>query len=110
MTLAQLAKRSGVSMPAVVRILHGAVENAKLRSITGLAAALGLKVRFESTDTALEMRRQEAEKKAREIVGLMQGTSGLEDEGIGLEAFEEAVEQTMHELMAGQGKKLWGPI
>ena len=46
-------------------------------------------------------------KKARELVGMVQGTSGLESQAVGQNQIEKMISQLVHQLMAGSRRKLW---
>ena len=102
-----LAQRSGVSRPTVQRILSGRQPAASVSNVVSIAEALGLGLRFESRVDPGRLRQEQAERKARRLVALVQGTSGLEGQAVDREAVESMVEQTAHELLAGPKRKLW---
>jgi transcriptional regulator with XRE-family HTH domain len=102
-----LSKRSGVSRPTVQRVLSGRHAAASLANVVAIAEALGLALRFDSRIEAAKLRREQAERKARKLVALVQGTSGLEGQAVDRQAVETMVEQTTHELLAGSKSKLW---
>jgi transcriptional regulator with XRE-family HTH domain len=102
-----LSKRCGVSRPTVQRILSGRQPAASFANVVAIAEALGLGLRFESRADPGRLRREQAERKARRLVSLVQGTSGLEGQAVDREAVEAMVEQTTHELLAGPKRKLW---
>jgi transcriptional regulator with XRE-family HTH domain len=106
----QLAKRSGVSLPTVQRILSGRNMHASLANVVAIAEALGLGVEFESRADPQAMRREQADRKAKQLVGLVQGTSGLEGQAVGRPVIEAMVERTAHELLAGPRRKLWSDV
>ncbi len=102
-----LSKRCGVSRPTVQRILSGKNVSASFANIVAIAESLGLGVRFESIVDAGELKRKQAYRKASKLVGLVQGTSGLEGQAVDAKAVKSMVEQTTHELLAGSKQKLW---
>ena len=102
-----LSKRSGVSRPTVQRILSGHHAAASFANIVAIARSLGLGIRFDSTVDAHDLEREQAERKAKKLVALVQGTSGLEGQAVDQKALQSMVEQTTHELLAGSKRKLW---
>src|SRR5229473_2021469 len=78
MTLAELAQRSGVSLPTVHRILSGKTGAASHRNILAVAKALGMDLRAEPVVKASQLRRRQAGEKAKRLMAMVQGTSGLE--------------------------------
>ncbi len=108
MSYAVLAKRSGVSMTTVVRILSGQNPQASFENVCAVAAALDLAVRVEPTASAEEVRERQARRKAEQLVGMVQGTSGLEGQALEEETLAQMTRQTAHELLAGSPRRLWG--
>ena len=102
-----LARRSGVSRPTVQRILTGRQPAASFANVMSIAEALGLGLRFESRIDPGRLKQEQAERKARSLVALVQGTSGLEGQAVDRGAVESMVEQTTHELLVGPKRKLW---
>jgi transcriptional regulator with XRE-family HTH domain len=107
MTYATVAARSGVSLPTVQRILSGDHPNCTFANVTAIAQALDTSIKFQSQIPADELREKQAAKRARQLVGLVQGTSGLEGQAIDQNTFEKMIRQTVHELLAGSKRKLW---
>jgi transcriptional regulator with XRE-family HTH domain len=103
----RLSKRCGVSRPTVQRILSGRHVAASFANIVAIAESLGLGLRFDSKVDARKLKREQAERKAKKLVALVQGTSGLEGQAVDEKAIESMVEQTTHELLAGSKRKLW---
>jgi transcriptional regulator with XRE-family HTH domain len=102
-----LSKRSGVSRPTVQRILSGRQAAASFSNILAIAESLGLALRFDSKVAPHALKREQAERKAKRLVALVQGTSGLEGQAVDRETVESMVEQTTHELLAGSKRRLW---
>lgn len=102
-----LSRRSGVSRPTVQRILSGRHDAASFANITAIAESLGLGLRFDSKVDARKLKREQAERKAKKLVALVQGTSALEGQAVDEKAVASMIEQTTHELLAGSNRKLW---
>jgi transcriptional regulator with XRE-family HTH domain len=107
MSCALLSQRSGVSRPTVQRILSGRQVAASVENVAAIAAALGLALRFDVSVEPMTFKRQQAERKARRLVGFVQGTSGLEGQAVDDQAVKEMIEQTTHELLVGPKRRLW---
>ncbi|MBL8796141.1 MAG: helix-turn-helix domain-containing protein [Planctomycetia bacterium] len=107
MSYAALAKRSGVSMSTVVRILSGNHPDASFRNVAGIADALGVHINFAGTVTVQKLRQKQAQEKARQLVGFVQGTSGLEGQAVGNGVLAEMTQDATVELLAGSKRKLW---
>ena len=105
-----LAQRSGVSLATVTRILTGGLENSSTANTAAVARELGMELRFEPIADSDDLMHREAEAKAREIVALVQGSSGLEEQAVDPDTIERMVRQTVHELMAGAKGKIWAPL
>jgi len=102
-----LSKRCGVSRPTVQRILSGRHAAASFANIVAIAESLGLGLRFDSIVDASELKREQATRKAKKLVALVQRTSGLEGQAVDEKSVEAMVEQTTHELLAGSKRTLW---
>jgi hypothetical protein len=107
MTYAVLAKRSGVSLPTVIRILSATHRHASIENVSAVAAALGLDLTLKATAPADELRERQAQLKAKQLIAMLQGTSGLEGQALDDEARSHMTRQTIHELLAGSPRKLW---
>lgn len=103
----RLSQRSGVSRPTVQRILSGHHAAASFANIMAIAQSLGLIVRFDSKVDPSRLKREQAERKAKRLVALVQGTSGLEGQAVDDQVVESMIEQTTHELLAGSKRRLW---
>ncbi len=102
-----LSKRCGVSRPTVQRILSGRHVAASFANIVAIAESLGLDLRFDARVDAGDLKREQAERKAKKLVALVQGTSGLEDQAVDKKAVASMVEQTTQELLTGSKRRLW---
>ncbi len=102
-----LSKRSGVSRPTVQRILSGRHSAASFANIVAIAQSLGLDLRFDTKIDARKLKREQAQRKTKKLVSLVQGTSGLEGQAVNQKAVESMIEQTAHVLLAGSKRKLW---
>jgi transcriptional regulator with XRE-family HTH domain len=105
-----LAERSGVCHATINRILAGnGVARTSLGTLEAIAAALDvrLQIDIEARSRSMEFKERQAEIRAKEIAGMIQGTSALESQAIDDETYHELVWQTFHELMAGPRDRLW---
>lgn len=113
MSKAGIAKRTGVSLPTVNRILGGKEPSPTLGNLQAIAAALGVIVRIgaivdvQELQDVHEFRKARALSKAKHLVGLVQGTMALESQAVDSKTLEQMVEQTVCELLAGPSSRLW---
>jgi transcriptional regulator with XRE-family HTH domain len=106
MSAEDLSRRSGVSTATVHRILAGE-QAVSLANVNAVAGALGVSIRLEAPP-AEQFREQEAERKARRLIGMVQGTMALESQGVGQEVIDREVQRTKFALLSGSPRKLWG--
>jgi len=107
MSQAILAERSGLSVPTVQRILAGNLESASFGNVAAIADALELSPALNAAKSEEEVREEQAEKKARRLVGMVQATCGLESQAVSDDEFEAMVRRTVHQLLANSNRKLW---
>jgi transcriptional regulator with XRE-family HTH domain len=113
MSKTAVAKRSGVSLPTVDRILAGRDQNPRLANVQAIAAALGVELRIGESMTvfeplsAQEFRKLQAAAKAKRLVRMVQGNMGLEAQAVDAKTLEGMIDQTTCELLAGSPRKLW---
>ncbi|MAD80331.1 MAG: hypothetical protein CMJ50_05730 [Planctomycetaceae bacterium] len=105
MSAETLAQRSGLSRQTVHRVLSGG--SASFQNVIAIAGVLGMSHSFLATKSVQDIREQQAEAKAQELVGMVQATCGLESQAVDQEHIDEMVRQTVHELLAGPNRKLW---
>jgi transcriptional regulator with XRE-family HTH domain len=106
LSCAVLAARTGLSLRTVQRILGGKESDPGFATISSLAEAVGVKVRFDEEDTDT-IRHRQAERKARCLVALVQGSAALESQGLRPADIRNLRKRTVHELLAGPSRKLW---
>jgi len=109
-----LAKRSGVSLATIHRILLGDVHDVTLSRLGAVADALGMEIRylegacrFSPARSVFDMQRDQAQEKAERLVRLTQGTSALEGQAVSDATIREAIEQTVATLLTGPKRRLW---
>ncbi|GAC1317189.1 MAG: hypothetical protein NVSMB14_15850 [Isosphaeraceae bacterium] len=102
-----LSKRCGVSRPTVQRILSGRHPNASFANIASIVESLGLAIHLDSEIDPRELKEKHAERKAKRLVALVQGTSGLEGQAVDDQTVESMVRRTTRELLSGSNRKLW---
>lgn len=106
MTYPVLANRSGVPIATLKRIFANNSTKASLVHVLAIAEALGMSMGLSET---IDIRMAQARKKARRVVGMVQGTSALESQGLDEEQIKHMIERTVRELLAGSNRKLWAP-
>lgn len=110
---AAVAARANVSLPTVNRLLAGNERRLTLVTVEAVARVLGVVVHlgasagFEEVESAFEIRKKQAAKKARRLVGMVQGSMGLEAQAVSPDKLDQMMQQTACELMAGSPRKLW---
>lgn len=114
MSKADLARRAGVSLPTVQRLLSGREGRPRTDVLMAIAVALGVEVRLSEspcvseTSPVSEFREAQARTKARRLARLVQGTMALEAGAVDADVLREMEEQNVHALLAGPGRRLWG--
>ena len=104
MPLAVLAAKAGVPMQTLHRILHGEA-SAHFDKVLAVAQALEVVLSARKVK-AQEVRKRQARATAKRLVGMVQGTSGLEGQALDRDTLEQMTEQTTHQLLASK-YKLW---
>ena len=107
MTFEALSKRSGVPVSTLKAIFKKGVEHATFANVAAIADALGVDIAFQNDVESYELLHQQAVKKARELVGMVQATAGLESQAVAQSQIEKMIQQLVHKLMAGSRRKLW---
>ena len=107
MTFEALSKRSEVPISTIKTIFKRGVEHATFSKVAAIANALGIGIDFSPEVDSYKLQHQQAEKKARALVGMVQGTSGLESQAVDQSQVELMVLGLVHQLMAGSKRKLW---
>jgi transcriptional regulator with XRE-family HTH domain len=107
MTFAILAERSRVSIPTVTRTLTGHNPNVSLENVAAIADALGMNVEIVPRVSVLDLREEQARRKARQLSGIVQGTQGLESQAVSHIELNDIVRGTVHQLLSGPARKLW---
>ncbi len=111
-----LAELSGVSLPVVQRLLAARIRSPRFENVMAIAEALGKGTprilsdgtcAFEFPTSAEELRESQAREKARKLVAMVQGTSALEGQAVGVAAYKAMLNRTYHELLAGSSHRLW---
>lgn len=111
-----VSEMSGVSLPVVQRILSAKLQSPSFPNVMAVAKALGGGVpriepdgycTFDFPVSAEKLRERQAEKKARRLVSLVQGTSALEAQAVGSDTYNDMIRRTTRELLVGPGRRLW---
>ena len=106
MSRTAVARRSGVSFPQVRRILDGQ-EQPRVDTLAAMSAALGMEFSLVEKCDADEYRLTRAKEKAARLAGMVQGSMGLESQGIDAAAMKSLVQHHVNTLLAGSGRALW---
>lgn len=104
MSVAALARRSGVSPGDVRRVLAGRPPAQAPSQVSAVALALGL---GPGRADVASMLRNEARRKALYVARMVQGSAALEGQAVGRAAYDAMVERTFRELLAGPRSRLW---
>ena len=113
MSRVALARRSGVPLPTVQRILSGKQNLASIANLHAIAKTLGVTVYLgvgsavRVEQNAHDMRKAQALAKARRLVGMGQATMALESQAVAADVLEQMTERTLCELLAGSSRRLW---
>jgi transcriptional regulator with XRE-family HTH domain len=107
LTVGTLAKRSGVSHPTVQRILSGTNPTASFCNVMAIAHALGLSLILDAQTDVGRMKHEQAARKARKLVSLVQGSMGLEGQAVDQKTLDVMIERTTHEMLNGPKRRLW---
>ncbi|WP_425616190.1 helix-turn-helix domain-containing protein [Anatilimnocola sp. NA78] len=107
MSRATLARRAGISVPTVHRILTGKETSPSVATVEALAAALGMGVQIIEIVNAEDFREQQARQRAAHLVGMVQATMGLESQAVDRATIETLQRRNAHRLLAGSGRRLW---
>jgi len=106
MTRSTLARRAGLGLRTVQRILSDEAAAANLATVVRLAEALGASIGLELEELNT-VRRHQAERKAARLVDMVQGTMGLEAQAVGGDSIEQMKKRTVRDLLAGSNSALW---
>lgn len=107
MTKTSVARRSGVSLPTVNRMLAGTESNPSLESVQAIAGALGLEIGVQPLQNAREFKQERAKQKARRLVKMVQGTMALESQAVTPDVLDELVGEMADQLVAAGRRRLW---
>ena len=107
-----LARRSGVSLPTVNRILSGKCETPTLPILRSLAEALGMEfsIVLRPIGKPEVFAQRQARLVAKKVVRQVQGTSGLEGQAVNSHVLRQLERRTEHELLSGSRLRLWGDL
>lgn len=117
MPLDILAARSGLSRATVCRILSGKHTSVSILNVAALADALGVTVELRPTEQGIGLEftptevedfvEKQAHYQAKRLVGMVQGTMGLEAQSLDAASASELVDKTRRKLANSSWKKLW---
>src|SRR4051812_46470837 len=99
MSRSALARRTGLGLRTIQRVLAGADDRASLRTVTKIAEALGVSIRLDGADLNAA-RLHQARRKARRLVALVQGSMALEAQAVESSTVREMTQRTVRDLLA----------
>lgn len=102
-----LARRAKVSVPTVHRILTGKEPAPSIKTVAALAGALGLRLELAEVRDVDTLREEQANRRAAELVGMVQGTMGLEAQAVDAATIESLKKRRALHLLAGSNRRLW---
>jgi len=106
MSRSALAKRSRVSLPTINRIMAKKRDRASLANVVAIADALGMELTADSRVESSEFCRQLAHDLAKTLVASVQGSCGLEGQGLDQHELERLESETTEQLLRSK-RKLW---
>lgn len=106
LSCAAIAREAGISLRTAQRVMSGDDSNVTLSTLTRVADVLGVRLGIASIDLNV-VRKRRAEVKARRLVGLVQGTMGLEAAAVDYQTLSELHQQTVRDLLRGSNRRLW---
>ena len=101
-----LATRTGLGTATVQRALSGD-GNARIETLARIADALGVDLAICERQSITRLREEQARRKARELVTLVQGSAALEAQAVGQTEIEAMIERTVRDLLRGSDRTLW---
>lgn len=105
MTVGQLAKRAGVSVATVNRVLAGS-RAASIANVQSVAGALGLDIGLRTVHRAKTLRIRQAVKKASRAIKIAHATAALEGQGVGAKTAKALQKQVARRLLRSK-RRLW---
>ena len=114
MPLRVLSRLAGTSRPTLCRVLGGDLKAARHDRVMKILRATGIRLRTDDEGEchldaipAEEFVARQAQKQARTIVYLTQGTMALESQAVSQDFMAEMVGDTTRKLLAGPKRDLW---
>ena len=93
-------------LPTVNPIMSQQHRRPNFSHVVSIADALGIELTPVAKAKSEELREMQAKKKARQLVGLVQGSSGLEGQALDQAELESLVERATEKLLRSK-KMLW---
>ncbi len=106
MSRSTLARRSHVSLPTVNRIMSQQHPRPTFAHVAAIADVLGVELTPVPKAESEELRQRQARNKARQLVRLVQGNSGLEGQALDQTELESLIVRTAEYLLQSK-RKLW---
>lgn len=106
LSCAAVAKRAGLGLRTVQRILAGDEGDPGFGSVCKIAQVLGMSITLKQDDLNA-VRLRQAKRKATELVAMVQGTSALEAQAMDDSTLALLKEKAVRDLLKGSSRKLW---
>ena len=108
LSCATVARRANLGLRTVQRALSADAVMPEFSTLAAIAQAMGASVRLKlEGDDVERFKEQQAQRKARQLVALTQGTSALEAQGVSKGDLARMIKQTARKLLTGSTRKLW---
>ncbi len=109
MSCSAVAQRAGLGLRTVQRALSQEGSEPEFATLAAIASALGASIQIGLAAKDIErFKREQAARKAEQLVALTQGTSALEAQAVPKRELARMKERTKRELLVGSPRKLWG--
>lgn len=106
MSCETLARRCGLGLSTVQRVLKGEVD-ARLKTLLTIAEALGVVIGVRSDEPAEKMQSQQAKAKARRLTAIAHGSSALEGQAARAGTVKRIEKDMERKLLVGPTIRLW---
>jgi len=107
LTTAEIARRTGISQPTVYRILSGQSQHVQLDHIIKIGRLLGCSLQWDAVLSEEDLITAQADRKAEKAVRMLQGTSGLEGQGLSPKELDRIRKKTKRKILSGSDRKIW---
>ena len=106
--LSEIGRRAGLSIATVKKVLawNVNVSRPSFEAIVAISFAMGVDFRVKARSVSA-IRREQARRKAKEIVKMIQASSALEAQAVDEKTIKMMEQQAIAELLSGPRRMLW---